>query len=88
MTHHPAPASRLTVKDLRRSPYPIILHVKSNFEAEDYDHYELFLDSRADRARVINPPDAAELLPFQDLSPRWDGNGLILAARPSVGSPS
>jgi len=76
------PAARLTVRDLRRSPYLILLHVKSAPQATTYDHYQLFVDCRAGKARVIDPPTSMSLIRFEDITPWWDGNGLILSAQP------
>jgi len=76
------PIARLTTRDLRRSPYPMILHVKSAPEVKDYDHYELFLNAEGEKARVVAPPDVVGLIAFRDLVARWDGNGLLVSARP------
>lgn len=76
------PVKRLTVADLKRLNYPLILHVKSNLEALDYDHYELFLGMEGDRLRLLNPPEPLQLVPVHELEPRWAGNGLLLAAQP------
>jgi rhodanese-related sulfurtransferase len=76
------PANRLSSRELRNSPYPIILHVKSSLETQEYDHYELFLGTETGKAKLFNPPDPIKLVPFSKLAPRWDGNGLVVSAEP------
>jgi rhodanese-related sulfurtransferase len=73
---------RLTIKDLRRSPYTIILHVKADLESKQYNHYELFLGKRGNGARIINAPKAVQLVPFNEIAPRWGGDGLVLSPEP------
>lgn len=76
------PVGNLTSRDLRQSPYPIILYVKSSMDEKEYDHYELFLDTRNGKARLFNPPEPIKLVPFEELAPRWSGVGLIVSATP------
>ena len=76
------PVGRITIKDLCRSPYPVILHIKSNAGDEEYDHFELFLDSKTNKARMLNPPDSVKLIGLSDLAPRWGGNGLFVSTKP------
>jgi len=79
---HAAAAARLTIKDLRRSPYPIIIHVKSAATSRKYDHYILFLKSKDGKAWLYNPPSSLELVPFYELPAQWDGTGLIVSDMP------
>jgi rhodanese-related sulfurtransferase len=58
------------------------MHVKLNATSKSYDHYELFLRTENDKARLFNPPDSPGLVPFHELAPRWDGIGLIISAKP------
>ena len=79
---HAAAVSKLTVKELRQSPYPVILHVKSAPDKKQYDHYELFLKTKDGQALLYDPPQPARLVPFYQLAPRWDGIGLIVSPQP------
>jgi rhodanese-related sulfurtransferase len=79
---HAAAVGRLTTRELRQSPYPIILHVKSAADKKEYDHYELFLETENGHARLYNPPEPVVVVPFYELAPRWDGTGLIVSAKP------
>jgi len=79
---HAVPVRKLTSRELRQSPYPIILHVKSAADKKEYDHYELFLETKNGRARLYDPPEPVRLVPFWQLAPRWDGTGLIVSDRP------
>jgi rhodanese-related sulfurtransferase len=76
------PVAKLTTDDLRHSPYPIILHVKSSPAKKVYDHYELFLRDRDGRTCVYDPPQPARVAAFYELVPRWDGTGLIVSNKP------
>lgn len=77
-----APVSKLTTRELRQSSYPVILHVKSAPDKKQYDHYELFLETKNGQARLYDPPQLVRLVPFYQLAPRWDGTGLIVSAEP------
>lgn len=76
------PAGKLTIGELSQLDYPVILHVKRKISFGQYDHYELFLGTENDKARLFDPPDAIRLVPFPELAPRWDGKGLIVSAEP------
>lgn len=76
------PVEKLTSRELRRSPYPVILHVKSSADKKDYDHYELFLETQNGQARMCDPPGPVRLVPFYELAPRWDGTGLMVSKKP------
>lgn len=77
-----AAADKLSSRELRSSPYPIILHVKSSLESQEYDHYELFLGIDNGKARLFSPPNPVRSVPYSEIGPRWDGNGLIVSAEP------
>lgn len=79
---HAIPVGMLTTRELRQSPYPIILHVKSAADRKEYDHYELFLETKDGQAKLYDPPQLVKLVPFYELAPRWDGTGLIVSAEP------
>ncbi len=74
------PTGKLTRRELRNCPYPVILHVKSEIESGQYDHYELFLGIENSQARIFDPPNPVRLVSFAELAPRWSGNGLIVSA--------
>ncbi len=76
------PIGKLSRRVLRNCPHNIILHVKSEIGAGRYDHYELFLGTENGKAKLFDPPNPPKLIAFAELAPRWDGNGLIVAAEP------
>jgi len=76
------PVGKLTNRELLQSSYPIILHVKSEIGPGQYDHYELFLGTENNQARLFDPPNPIKLVNFRELVPQWDGNGLIISAEP------
>jgi rhodanese-related sulfurtransferase/predicted double-glycine peptidase len=71
--------SRLADRDLRQSDYPVILHVKSEIGSGQYDHYKLFLGTKDDQAQLFDPPNTIRTVPFSEMAPYWDGNGLIVS---------
>lgn len=74
------PVANMTSSFLYSCPYPALLHVKSNAGSKQYDHYVLFLGSRAGKARVFDPPGQIESLSFPVLRSRWDGTGLVVSS--------
>jgi len=74
--------SKLADRDLRQSEYPVILHVKSEIGSGQYDHYRLFLGTKDGKAQLLDPPDPVTSVPFSELAPYWDGNGLIVSNEP------
>jgi rhodanese-related sulfurtransferase len=79
--------SRLIPNDLRAITKPTILHVKSGPDKKDYDHFVLYLGEKNGKARIFDPPAEVSLFEFSSLTPKWDGNGLVISSKPiAVGS--
>jgi len=76
------PVGKLTDRELHNCRHPIILHVKPGLQSQLYTHYELFLGTENGQAKLFDPPNPVRLVPFRELAPRWDGNGLIISAEP------
>ena len=74
--------AKLNSRILMESPHPVILHVKSSADSKEYGHFELFLGTENGRAKLFNPPEPVKLVPFYELTPRWDGTGLLVSAKP------
>jgi rhodanese-related sulfurtransferase len=72
----------LTSRELRSSPYPIILHVKSAADIKLYDHYFLCLGADDNSAFIYDPPKPIQRISFSDLATLWDGVGLVVSANP------
>ena len=72
----------LTTHILREIPFPAILHVRPRVGFGLYDHYELFLGAENGKAKLYDPPDPIRVVPFREIGPRWDGNALIVSAKP------
>jgi len=75
-------SKNLTTNELRQSPHPVIVHVKSAPDRKPYSHYILFLGVRDGMAWVFDPPKPAAAIPFYQLAALWDGKGLIIADAP------
>jgi rhodanese-related sulfurtransferase len=76
------PVKRLTKHELYNSPYPIVLHVKTNPSRKKYDHYLLFLGRESNRVLLYDPPKSPKLVPFYELASRWNGIGLVVSTIP------
>lgn len=76
------PLEKLTTSLLRHSKYPIILYVKRDSGSVDFDHYELYLGTESDKARMYDPPLPVHLEPFPELEERWSGIGLVISSEP------
>lgn len=77
-----AALGQLTSEDLKSIELPIILHVKSSDAQKEYDHFVLFLGDKDSKARIFDPPNPIETVPYYELATRWDGTGLIVSAEP------
>lgn len=76
------PVKKFNSRMLKSCTYPVILHVKSDVNTQQYDHYVLFLEARDGKAYIVDPPERPRLVPFYDLAPRWDGMGIIVSSEP------
>lgn len=75
----------MTSELLRRSRYPLILHVKGNRASSAYDHFFVCVGVKDDAARILDAPNPEFLLPLHELALRWDGSGLAISDRPFNG---
>jgi rhodanese-related sulfurtransferase len=73
--------SRLIPNDLRAIAEPAILHVKSGPDKTDYDHFMLYLGEKNGKARIFDPPAEVSLIEFSSLTPKWDGNALVISSK-------
>jgi rhodanese-related sulfurtransferase len=44
----------------------------------------LFLGLEGDQARIVDPPNAVQLLPLAELLALWDGTGLVISREPTA----
>jgi rhodanese-related sulfurtransferase len=73
--------SNLTLVDLRNSPYPAILHVRSTPES-DYNHFVLLVRIEGDNAVIMDSGKAAAAVPLSTLLPRWSGRAMFVSTAP------
>lgn len=77
----------MDIMSLHYCTYPLILHTKASLHEKDYNHYILYLGQRDGQALIFDPPTPVKLLDFHELSPKWDGNGLVVSSQPvDIGS--
>lgn len=72
--------TNFSCSDIKALSMPIILHVKSKPESLKYDHYWLYTGNG--KARIFDPPNRIETIPYYKLASRWDGMGLIVSTEP------
>ena len=76
------PMSRMTCEMLKQSQLPVILHVKSDFNQKDYNHWVLFMGTVDGKAKIYDGEQPEFFIDYEELAARWDGNGLVLSDRP------
>ena len=75
------PEFGMTVADLRDAPGPVILHASHELRVGHYDHWILYLGDHGGFARIIDPPDGVQLVPYSELLARWDSVALVISDR-------
>jgi rhodanese-related sulfurtransferase len=76
------PAANLSLDVLKRSPHPVILHIKGSITDTHYDHYVVFLGMQGANARILDAGNPIKELSPAELDAQWDGSGLIVSAHP------
>lgn len=76
------PIKNISYAFLQNTPYEVVLHVKLNQSAKDYNHFVLFRGMQGNNLHVVDLPKKPFLLPFSDFLARSDGYGLILSTTP------
>ena len=71
------PVEKYTTDLLRKSPYPIILHVRGAYQ-QQYNHYVLYLGQKNGKALLFDYL-GLKRLPFYKLKSIWNGNGVIIS---------
>ena len=74
--------TNLGVADLRHLSCPAILHVKSEYDALEYNHYVLCVPAADGRLLLYDPPDPPTRTSGAELAALWDGTALLVSARP------
>jgi rhodanese-related sulfurtransferase len=80
------PAVLMSVAELERSPWPVILHTATEGNIGDYQHWLLYLGTENGMARVVDVSGGFTVLPFAQLLAQWSSIGLVVACEPVRGS--
>jgi len=72
----------LSVSDLSRSHCPMILHVKTEYDAPTYNHFILCVPDGKGLIALYDPPRDPVWTTGTELAPLWDGTAVIISARP------
>jgi rhodanese-related sulfurtransferase len=72
----------LRVADLHRLDCPAILHVKSEFDDPDYNHFVLCVAGADGRLALYDAPAPLVRTSGHELAAVWDGTALLVSAEP------
>jgi hypothetical protein len=81
----------LTWQELQKSTTPMILHVRSSYADQKFNHWVAFLGVEDNKARIIDVPHQLATIPFAELMAKWDGTAIVISDKPiteSVFSPA
>lgn len=79
---HATALQEMTTDMLRDSPAPVLLHAKLARRGSLYRHWLCYLGTDGDLARIVDPPNSAESVPFAEISSLWDGVGVVVSREP------
>ena len=74
--------TNLSVADLKHLSCPAILHVKSEFDTPEYNHFLLCVPTAAGQLVLYDPPAPPARTSGAELAASWDGTALLVSARP------
>jgi rhodanese-related sulfurtransferase len=72
----------LTWRDLKTAKSPMILHFRSSFADEKYNHWVAYLGVDGKHARIIDFPHSLETISFAELMAKWDGTAVVVSDKP------
>ncbi|MDR2410752.1 MAG: hypothetical protein LBE13_21940 [Bacteroidales bacterium] len=76
----------LTWRELKTALSPMILHFRSSFADEKYNHWVAYLGVDGKHARIIDFPHSLETIPFAELMAKWDGTAVVVSNKPIDGN--
>ena len=72
----------LTWRELQKSNAPMILHFRSSFSDQRYNHWVAYLGVEGGKARIIDVPHELATIPFAELMAKWDGTAIVISNKP------
>ncbi|GHT27456.1 hypothetical protein FACS18942_06810 [Planctomycetales bacterium] len=69
----------LTWRELKTTTIPMILHFRSSFADEKYNHWVAYLGVDGKHARIIDLPHTLRTIPFAELMAKWDGTAIVVS---------
>lgn len=82
---HARAYSNLTWRELEKATSPTILHYRSTFADEQYNHWVAFVGVENGCARIIDIPHPMTTIPFAELLAKWDGIAISVSDKPIRG---
>lgn len=74
--------SNLTWHELYKSESPMILHFRSSFSDQKYNHWVAYFGVDHGKARVIDVPHELTTVSFAELMAKWDGTAIVISDKP------
>ena len=74
--------ANLTQNELYRIKQPMILHIRSTWENDGYNHWVAFLGFEGHRARILDHPRPLQDMALAELLANWDGTAIIVSKEP------
>jgi rhodanese-related sulfurtransferase len=74
--------SNLTWRELQKSDSPMILHVRSSYADQKFNHWVTFLGIEGNKARILDIPHRLATVPFAELMAKWDGAAIVISDKP------
>jgi rhodanese-related sulfurtransferase len=74
--------SGLTWHEVKASKMPMILHFRSTFADNKYNHWVAYLGTDGSQARMIDFPHPIATITFAELMAKWDGTAIALSDKP------
>jgi rhodanese-related sulfurtransferase len=74
--------SNLTWKELEKSESPMILHFRSSYADQKFNHWVTYLGTDGGKARIIDVPHELATVPFAELMAKWDGTAITISDKP------
>lgn len=67
----------LSGENLRMSEIPMMLHIASEGQLDEYNHWVLYLGLEKGKAVVIDPPGKLARVAISEILARWDGSAVV-----------
>jgi rhodanese-related sulfurtransferase len=74
--------SNLTQAELYRIKQPMILHIRSTWENDGYNHWVAFFGFVGHHVRILDHPSPLQNMALAELLANWDGTAIVISKEP------